>query len=136
MQESSKTSLELGYISCPALPYNQYFPPIFSKLLKIFLISGNISFSFCPPEISIRCRFYSAVTAFMRMPETAVDKDNFAVSGKNHIRFTRKVFAMKRITITQTMDYRADKYLWTSVLVTDLRHIEGALLLCEYISHH
>ena len=72
----------------------------------------------------------------MRMPETAVDKYNFAVSGKNHIRFTRKVFAMKRITITQTMDYRADKYLWTSVLVTDLRHIEGALLLCEYISHH
>ncbi len=71
----------------------------------------------------------------MNMPETAVDEDNFAVSGKNHIGFTRKIFAMKSITIAQTVYYGTDKNLRTSILVSDLGHIIWTLFFSQDISH-
>ena len=54
-------------------------PPI----LLDFLLSFNITFSFCLPEFDIGCRSYFAITAFVHMPETAMNKYNLLVFNKN-----------------------------------------------------
>jgi len=67
----------------PRLAFPDYkdFPAFLSQLPDISLISCNITFPLCLPEFGICCRSNPAVTAFVHMPETAVDKYDFVMLG-------------------------------------------------------
>lgn len=58
-------------------PDNENFPAEGFKFAFVLFVSFNSSFKFLPPEFFVGCRPDFAITAIVRMPETAVDKDNF-----------------------------------------------------------
>lgn len=106
----------------PAFSDYKDFPSIFSQFTQISLISGNITLSFCLPEFGIGRRFDLTITAFVHVPEKAVDKYDFIMSCKNYIRITRQVFTMKGITVPHSVNNRSNYHLGLSILVTNTRH--------------
>jgi len=68
-------------ISCLTLPDHKDFPAFFSKLSEISFVSCNITFPFSLPEFGICGRSNPTVTAFVHMPETAVNKYDIVMSG-------------------------------------------------------
>jgi hypothetical protein len=92
------------FIADLAFPDNKNFPSIFSKFAQIFLISGNITLPFCLPEFGIGCRFYFTIPAFVHMPETAVNKYDFSMFCQDNIGMAGKVFSMKGIAISHSVN--------------------------------
>ncbi len=62
------------------------------------------------------------------MPETAMDKNDGPVSGKNYIGFSGKSFIRDPESVSQAMEHRADGKLWLRILSTDAGHIPAAFI--------
>lgn len=56
------------------------------------------------------------------MPETAVDKDNFAMSWQNNIGLTGQIFPVETEPKPKPMENRPDSSLWFCVFTMDSRH--------------
>ena len=91
-----------------ALPDYEHLPALPSQLAQVPLVSGNVSLTLCLPELGVGRRRYPAVSAFVHMPEAAVNEDDFAMPRQNHVRMTRQVFAMQCVTVAHTVNERAD----------------------------
>jgi hypothetical protein len=69
------------------------------------------------------------------MPKTAMNEYNFFTSGENKIRFTRQVFSMQAVTITERMDHSSYNHLGLGIPALDTQHAFPALFGCQNISH-
>jgi len=58
----------------------------------------------------------------MHVPETAVDKDDFLMSGQNNIRTPRQFSVMQAKSVSQTMHESSNGNFGYSVLASDARH--------------
>ena len=67
------------------------------------------------------------------MPEAAVDKDDLPKSGKDKIRFARKVFTMKSEPIAHPVNNPPDRQLRQSIHRTDSAHILRASGFREFV---
>jgi len=69
------------------------------------------------------------------MPEAAVDKDNFILSGENHVRFAGKIAAMQSETETHTVDDGTYDQLRRGVFALDSRHVAASLFAIVNVGH-
>jgi hypothetical protein len=59
-------------------PDYENFPAFSAQLAQISFISVNITLPFYFPELFVRFWYNPAVSAFVHMPEAAVDENNFS----------------------------------------------------------
>jgi hypothetical protein len=65
----------------------------------VFLISPSVSFSLASPVVDIIRRSDPSMPAFMLVPETAVNEDNFLTRNEDNVGLAWKILAMERVTI-------------------------------------
>jgi hypothetical protein len=72
---------------------------------------------------------------FVQMPETAVNKDDFAPGNKDKIRLSRKVLTMERVPIAQCVNRPSDAHFRISILAAHSTHTGAPLSWCEVVRH-
>lgn len=71
----------------------------------------------------------------MLVPETAVDKDEFAPARKNQIRGAREVRTMKPVAVTHRVDQPTHCHFWLGALGADVGHYLATPLWPNNIYH-
>jgi hypothetical protein len=67
------------------------------------------------------------------VPETSIDKYNFATAGKHHVRLSGQILPVNPKAISHTMEQTSNFYLGSSILARDRTHIHGALLRRQFV---
>jgi hypothetical protein len=93
--ESHNLPLQLLQIACFTLPDHQRRPSQLSQRSDVSDISLRITFHFACPEVDIGLRQRSAATILVPMPETSMDKYQFAKLWQNNVRPTRQEFVIE-----------------------------------------
>ena len=96
---------ELCQLPGLTLPYDHYLPTSTPERVEISLISQRIGEPLGLPEVRVRRRYHSSVSTVMHVKETAMHVDYLLMTYKNEIGFALKIFLVKRISITHSMNY-------------------------------
>lgn len=75
------------------------------------------------------------MTALMQVPETTVNKDDFASRYKDKVWLSWKVLAMERVSIPQGVNHLSNAHLRRRVFAPYGAHTGASLLCREVISH-
>jgi len=73
--------------------------------------------------------------AFVQVPETTVNKDDFASRNKDKIWLSWKVLAMERVTIAQGVNLSSDAQFRISILTAHSAHTGASLFWSEVVRH-
>lgn len=80
-----------------------------------------------------------AYPALMKVPEAAVDKDDFAPAGKDKVRPPGQLSAgrhpVKAVAVPLGVQKTAHQHLWFGVFASDPGHIPATTLRCQPICH-
>ena len=82
-----------------AFPDNEDAPALALQGITSQPIALDVASDLLHPETCVGLRSHLSSRAIMAMPEAAMDKDDPAARRKNEIRFSRKIAAMKAVTI-------------------------------------
>lgn len=72
----------------------------------------------------------------MTVPETSVDKDDFAPRREHDVWTSRQITALERVAVPKPMQRVPKQEFWLGVLLADLRHDEGAAFGFNVIGHY
>jgi hypothetical protein len=75
------------------------------------------------------------MSAFVKVPEATMNKDDFAPRNKGKIRLSGKVLAMERVTIAQGMNRPSDAHFGIGILTTHSAHTVAPLFWREIVRH-
>lgn len=114
-------------------PNRQYPPPIRCQGFHGFSVFFPVPCDFSPPEISPRSRPFEQV-AIVAMPETSMDKNDCAKTGKNHVRLARQFWIMKPIAEPECMKHTPDRHFGPRILAPDTSHHTASSGLVDNIS--
>ena len=64
----------------------------------------------------------------MLMPEAAMNKNRFVAGRENHIRIARQIAPMQAVTVSETVNQAANRYLGLRVFTSNAPHIFTAAL--------
>src|ERR1035438_4118109 len=113
-------------------------PPGGLEGLQMPRVSLLIAFQLRGP-ICLVCFRLVRHLAGMGVPETSVDKYQFALPAKHDVRFARQVSTMEPIPITKAKNHSSDSHFGGGVLAGDSAHVLTSgnflLCLCPTISH-
>jgi hypothetical protein len=87
------------------------------------------------PEFGIGCGHDPTVTAFVHMPETAVNLDDFLPACQNNVWLSRQVFPMTAVTESHPVHEGAHYPLGGGIFAFDRRHVSAALFFGMYVGH-
>ncbi|MCU0858695.1 MAG: hypothetical protein MUC65_09880 [Pontiellaceae bacterium] len=90
-------------------------------------IIGNIAFKLLFPEGFVGFGSRGLFTAFMPVPETAMDKNNGSVFWQNDVRFPGQGFDVFPEAVSGAVQHGADQHFGLRVLPFDLRHVPRTL---------
>lgn len=122
-------------ISGPTLPNHEHLPIGGAQRSKVFNVSLSISFPLGEPIVHVAHWGDPPMAAFVQVPETTVNEDDFASRDKDKVWLPWKVLAMKRIAIAQGMCRLSDAHFRNSVLAPHSTHTGAPLFCREVVSH-
>ena len=99
-------------------------PIIGNILLKLLFPEGFVGFG--------RSRIF---TAFVPVPETAVDKDDGFVFRQYDVWLAGEAFDILPEAVACAVQHSAGKHLGLCVLPFDSRHVPAAPLFCQTVGH-
>ncbi len=108
-------------------PDDSHAPAKSTKHFRVMSITINITQELPLPEFFIGSGCGSETTAYVSMPEAAMDEHDGLVLWKHQIRRSRQLFDMKSIPESLGEKNGAKTSLWPSVLSANARHHAAAL---------
>jgi len=132
-KEKPNAFSQFGGISRPALPHNQYLPAELPQFPHMLPPALDISAAFCFPVVRVRLRGHTATSAPVHMPEAAMHKNDFPVSGKDYVWYAREIPAVQTKSVPHRMHHAPDRQLRLRILRADPRHTAGSLCWREII---
>lgn len=117
-----------------AFPDYHHAPPLLPEQHHLALIPQSVGIDFFSPELGVGS-WCLKVPTVMAVPETAINKQDGSVTGKNQVRLARKRRVMKTVTKTLGMKDATDEHFRFGVLAPDGGHHPAARDRINYVSH-
>jgi hypothetical protein len=111
-----------------ALPDHENVPTAFSESPLTFSVAFGVGSQFGAPKVAVRSRSLASLAAVVRMPEAAVNENDFTQSWKDEIGRSRKMRLMQTKAVAEAMSSAPHPMLGLAVLAADARHRVAALL--------
>ena len=118
-----------------AFPDHDHPPPCFAKSRNRTPVALHIPRQFCFPEPCIAGRCRGILAALMTMPETSVNENYDAVSGKDEIRRTGQPPVVQPIAQPLTVEKAPNQHLRTGILAANSGHHSRADSSADDIDH-
>lgn len=134
-QKSSQFLDKLIKIFQFTFPDDQHFPTQIEQALKMLAITHHVPIELFVPVFGIAAGARRVLASRMLVPETAVHKYNFTMSGQDNIGFARQILDVQTKAIPHAVDQRTDDLFRVGILSADLCHHPAAFFGCEDIRH-
>ena len=102
-----------------ALPKNQDTPPVRDERVLRALISSDIRFELCEPEVAIARRCRRPLATRVTMPEASVNKDCPFATSVRDIGRTGKIAVVNAKPVAECMEESADGQLCRGAVLPD-----------------
>jgi len=93
----------------------------------MFFVVGDISLEFSVPEFFVGFRHAGEFTAFVTVPEAAIDENDGFVFSEDDVGFSRQFLPMQAEPVSGAMEQGADKQFGLGVLAFDPAHDPASL---------
>ena len=87
------------------------------------------------PKLFVCRRTFCLSAVLVSVPEATVNKDDFSVTRKHQVRFSRKIVVVQPIAIAETVSDFSDSVFRLCVLVANSPHDFTAFLLVVNVGH-
>jgi len=101
----------------------------------VLFVARDVSAALFAPEFSPRLRNDAAPSAVVTVPEAAVHENNGAVFRHNNIGFSRQVFSVKAVSVSEGMKDRANPHFGLCIPALYRSHVPAALFRAVNIRH-
>ena len=118
-----------------ALPHDQASDAAVGELFSDGFVADLVVVEFLLPEIDARLGIVGVATAFVTMPEAAVDEDRSVVLLHPQIGVARDGFVVEPETKALAMQPASNDSLGLGILATDTGHHSGAGFFIDYVNH-
>ena len=116
-----------------ALPNDVHAPTTLVQRLDVLPVALDIAVELRLPETRASGWRTRRATAWVPMPETAVDEDDSSAAGEHDIRSSRQVLSMETEAVSRTMQCRPDFQFRSRVLSAHATHNLTALRIDGWI---
>lgn len=110
-------------------------PAEVAQLDAFFDVALFVAFYFLFPEWGIALGHYKVFTAFVSVPEAAVDEDDCLVLAQYYVGGAGQAFDIYAVAVAVGMKVTAHNQLGFGVLALDVRHASVPLLCCHLVCH-